>query len=430
MWYRAQRFLLDYLSVSLPLCVIISQPEDIGSRLAVMSTTKRDESYIVDVVQQSAPVDVTQPYDTASLKGKSILITGGASGFGAAFARHWASHGAHIAIGDINDAAGEELVAELRTLPGSSGHHHFRHCDVTRWEDQLALFQEAARASPTGGIDAVVANAGVLETDNVITGKGFENPSGLDLDQDPRPPPPPLRCLAVNLTGVMYTVHLALYWLPRNEEPKHGRTDSGVGDGDGDSDDRTPDTAATGTRPRDRHLLLTGSVAGIMALPGQPEYTASKHAVTGLFRSLRGTARVNQGVRVNMLCPYFVETPLIPRPGMLLLAGAGFASIGDVVDAGTRLMADEAVVGRALVIGPGLSVVDEEDGDGLGPLGGEEGGVRSRAVWECYADDYEKVDLFSQRYVRLLNQFTKLRGWAGTLKDILSLIVYRRKARA
>ncbi|OTA00424.1 hypothetical protein A9Z42_0000220 [Trichoderma parareesei] len=64
-------------------------------------------------VKQSPPVDVSNPYDPTTLKGKTILITGGANGLGAHMVRHWASHDSNIVIGDVADTAGEELVAFL-----------------------------------------------------------------------------------------------------------------------------------------------------------------------------------------------------------------------------------------------------------------------------------------------------------------------------
>ncbi|KAJ3508577.1 hypothetical protein NM208_g15802 [Fusarium decemcellulare] len=116
---------------------------------------------IKGLIRQSPPVDVSKPYDPSTLKGKTILITGGASGLGSHMVREWASHGAHLVIGDVADAAGEELVAELRaTYPDST--FAFQHCDVTDWESQVGLFETAARVSPHGGIDVVVPNAGII----------------------------------------------------------------------------------------------------------------------------------------------------------------------------------------------------------------------------------------------------------------------------
>ncbi|KAK3940570.1 hypothetical protein QBC46DRAFT_123121 [Diplogelasinospora grovesii] len=363
---------------------------------------------LVATIKQSGPVDLSKPYDTASLAGKTILITGGASGFGAGFARRWASHGAHIIIGDINDTAAVELIAELRALPGSSGHHHFQHCDVTLWEDQVALFRAAARLSPTGGIDAVVANAGIIEKYSALSGRGFECPGDLDCDS---PPPPDLNCVRVNLTGVMYTVHLALFWLPRNARNTPVESDSGTGGGQ---------------PPRDRHILLVSSVAGIVPLAGQSEYTTSKHGVMGLFRALRGTAW-RQGIRVNMIAPYFVDTPLIPQTGMVLLAGGAKAELDDVIDAATRLMADATIVGRGLSIGPKVRCVDDEDGVprlvemGKSGSGNGNGNGQTRGIWELYAHDYEEVELFVWRYITAINVLKNIRGWIGTVRDLFGI---------
>ncbi|EFX02267.1 bacilysin biosynthesis oxidoreductase [Grosmannia clavigera kw1407] len=342
---------------------------------------------ISEIVHQSPPVDTSIPYDLASLAGKTILITGGASGFGAAFARKWAQHGAHIAVGDIDDAAGEALVAELRTTIPGGKYHHYHHCDVTDWQSQVAFFRTAVERSATGGIDAAVPNAGISENETPAGNRGHECPepapgSPSDVIADPKPPR--LHVIGVNLTGVLYSVHLALYWLPRNTK--------------------------AGAAKCDRHLLLISSIAGILGLPGQAQYTAAKHGVVGLFRALRGTV-YRQGIRVNMLCPYFVETNIVPATGKLLLAGASKATVADVIDAGTRFMADEAVRGRALAIGPRALLEGDEDHFKVVSKAGPD--VREKAVFECYAHDFENCEVFVLRYTRLINYLTLLRGWLG-----------------
>ncbi|SPQ19072.1 845a6f07-faaa-4390-a74b-690c5a99fc95 [Thermothielavioides terrestris] len=397
-----------------------------------------DPSSVVDLISQSPPVDCSKPYDTSTLAGKTILITGGASGFGAAFARHWARHGAHLVLGDINDRAGEELVAELRSSPSTAPDQviFYQHCDVTSWTDQLALFRAAIAASPNHTIDTVVAGAGIIERGNPLapsaTSPVFDHPANLDASHPP-PPPPPLKVLAVNLTGVMYTTHLALYYLSLNPPPSTTTTSSS-------SSSSTPPRAA-----RDRHLLLISSIAGLIPLPGQTEYTASKHAVMGLFRALRATVPFttittttssssnssssssssssisgSSGIRVNALTPYFVDTPLLPAAGLALLAGAATAALEDVVDAATRLVADEGIRGRALLVGPKIRVVDVEgegdwqlvDGGRLRVVEGEARteGERRQAVWEVYGHDYERVEVFVWRYLWVLNLMRRLRG--------------------
>lgn len=411
------------------------------------------QNSISSLVQQSDPVDLSAPYDPSTLRGKTILLTGGATGLGAAFARRWASHGAHLIIGDVNDDAGEALVAELRSSPSSSSqqHHHFVHTDVTSWPDQVVLFRRAAtELSPTGALDSVVACAGVSDREGAITGRGLENPAGLD--GPGVPPAPELRCVQVNLVGVMYTAHLALFWLQKDNNNKPTRT--------------TEEEQEQEQTPRDRHLLLIGSSAGLAFLPGVPEYVTSKHGVTGLFRSLRGLS-YRQRVRVNMLCPYFVDTPILHNRAVAMMAGNGIARLDDAVDAATRLVAgtgtggtgskNQRIAGRALVVGPrvsfrgggvgaGLVLPDRELARGGGGQPGDDdddddegaayGDVvvdedvaagRGQAVWEVYAHDFETVDFFIRRYIRVLNTITAIKGWIGFWRDLFHALFIRKE---
>lgn len=225
---------------------------------------------IIDLTRQSKPVDLSEPYDPAWVQGKTIVITGGASGFGAGFARKWAQHGANIIIADINEAQGKNVVEELRK---TSPHSHFVRCDVTNWQSQVELFKAAAKFSPHGGIDGVVANAGISHF-----GPPFNETGDLDVDA---PPEPVMKVVDINLIGVLYTTKLAHFWLQRNPR----------------SEKATPAVKPGGRYTPDRHLLLIGSVASIAPIQ-LTEYGVSKHAVLGLFRSLRMTAFVD-GIRVN-----------------------------------------------------------------------------------------------------------------------------------
>ncbi|CAK7245570.1 MAG: hypothetical protein STHCBS139747_007154 [Sporothrix thermara] len=365
-----------------------------------------------EAVHQSPPIDPKAPYDTASVAGKTILITGGASGFGAAFARRWASLGAHVAIGDINDADGEALVAELRASTSGGKYHHYVHCDVTSWESQAAFFRAAVAHSADQCVHVVVPNAGINTPGNQ---RRFEEPAPADpANESQGPAAPRMPVIDVNITGMLYTTYLALYWLPRNNG-------------------------------RDRHILFLSSIAGLIGLPGQPHYAMSKHAVTGLFRSLRGSAHLHPGLRVNMLCPYFVATAMLPNTGRALLAGSGLATVADVVEAGTRFVADEAVAGRALVVGPKMllksSSGDTDDSSGFDVITSPEGSIqvvgvpteaqvaagKDQAIWECYADDLDTCETFVYRYVRLLNLLTTARGWFGFFGDLYNIYVKGQK---
>lgn len=337
------------------------------------------------VIRQSDPIDMSKGYDAATLRDKVVVITGAANGLGAAMARAWAAHGAHVFVGDVDDAAGEALVAELRAAHAPQTFHYQR-CNVADWDDQVALFDTAARLSPCG-IDVVVPNAGVLVPAESLR---FESP---------RPGPngalarPSTLALEVNVVGVAYTTHLALHHLALNPRP-------------------------------DRCLLLVGSVASLVPLPGQAQYTMSKHAVAGLFRALRGTAFARGGIRVNMLAPYYVAgSRMLPAlaEAALLAGSAGPAAAADVVDAATRLVADESIAGRALVVGPRLGAAPE----GEVRVGEAEGGGAGRAAWECYAGDYDDVEVFSHRYVRLLAAAARARGALAWVADWWSMLFSR-----
>lgn len=349
---------------------------------------------MVQAIHQSPPLDLTIPYEPSWVKGKTILITGGASGFGAGFVRKWAENGATIIIGDINTPKGYALVQEVRRETGNKN-IHFIHCDVTSWQSQVSLFKEAVKLSPHGGIDTVVANAGIAGTDHTAL------PKALDANA---PPKPDFKILDVNLMGVMYTTHLAYFWLPKNP----GSTDWST-------------LCSPSERVRDRHLLLLGSVASLAPIAVQPQYCAAKHAVLGLFRSLRSTSFMH-GIRVNLLCPYFIDTPILTTPARLLLAGGATGKVEDVVDAGTRFVADSRILGRAIVIGPKIHV-KQNDTTGEWDVVGEGEGTET-ALWEPCADDWEDMEAFNRNIVRLLNQVQRVRGRFGWISDIGKAVKY------
>jgi hypothetical protein len=106
------------------------------------------------------------------------------------------------------------------------------------------------------------------------------------------------------------------------------------------------------------------------------------------------------------------------RTGRLLHHADIFLKPEDVVDAGTRLMADTRIIGRALVVGPKVRVDDLE----LLPATSTEGEVT--AVWEAYAHDLDQVDAFTSRFVRMINQVEIAKGWTGWAFDVASAFTY------
>lgn len=234
-----------------------------------------------------------------------------------------------------------------------------------------------------------------------------DRPSGIDTSDAPKKPN--LKTLEVNLIGVLYTTHLALFYLPRNPGSSACSTLAGSNRKD---------------QGRDRHLLLLGSMASLSPIPAQVLYGVSKHGVLGLFRTLRSTAFVH-GIRVNILLPYFIDTPIVPASVRVLLAGGAMGKPEDVIDAATRFAADESIIGRSLYIGPKMQLVQDEQGVAQLAIKPQGSGVGpTQAVWEAYAHDYDDVELFNRNLTRLLNQFTVVRGWTGYFVDLIKAVAY------
>ncbi|KAJ5730450.1 short chain dehydrogenase/reductase [Penicillium malachiteum] len=340
-------------------------------------------------------------YDPAHIQGKTILITGGAAGFGAAFGARWAAAGATVILGDINTSAGEKVTAQIRE-ESQNQNVHFIKLDVTSWTSQVNFFRQAVELSPHGGIDTVVANAGINDAPEATA---FEKPQ-VDYLNDPSPPAPSFKTLDVNLTGVMYTVHLALFFLPKNPDSSNCKPES-----------------PTSEPGRDRHILLLGSVASLHPLMTQTPYTVSKHAVLGLFRCLRISAPLNAGVRVNIVCPYYTDSQFMQAPVRALLAGTPLGKPEDVIEAATYLVADSRCSGRSLVTGPKLKL-DASTGklDVLRDDSGEQ--IQEGPIWECYLHDMEPADIFTQRMLGLVHVAIKARGWIGWAYDMAGALTW------
>ncbi|KAI5779053.1 hypothetical protein EDC01DRAFT_317213 [Geopyxis carbonaria] len=261
-----------------------------------------------------AALDLTAEFTTENLNGSTILITGGASGLGEALFRRYASCGANVIIGDVNTALGESIVADVRRATNNP-HHHFVHCDVSSWASQRAMYDFAIAHSVTGTLNTVIANAGITDHASVTA----LPPTVSDIFEEPN-----LRTIDVNFKGVVFTVRLAQH---------HFR--------------RSPAGA-------DMHVVLMGSMASFLDGSGEMGmYGASKHAVLGYFRSLRLApgSQVPAAIRYNLICPYFVDTPITPVLAKLLLAGIELAEKDDVVESVLRVQCTDAR-GAVLVVVP------------------------------------------------------------------------------
>ncbi len=208
-----------------------------------------------------------------SLAGKSALVTGGASGLGAATVRALVAAQVNVVIADLNEDKGQKLSAELGALT------QFCRTDVTDEGDVLAALDELER------LDILVHCAGVATAERTL---GKNGPLSLEAFQ---------KVININLTGTFNVVRLAASMMAANDPPPSGDPERGV-------------------------IILTSSVAAFDGQIGQAAYAASKGAVHSMTLPLaREFAR--QGIRVVSIAPGLFETPLLaglPEEAMKQLA--------------------------------------------------------------------------------------------------------------
>lgn len=190
------------------------------------------------------------------LQGKSAVVTGAASGIGAAIARAFSREGAKVCIADIDSAGARRVAAEI-----GGGAIAIR-MDVTNQAEVEKGVEETART--LGGVDVLVSNAGVQHLDT-IADVSFENWR---------------RILAIHLDGGFLTARACLRRM--------------IG------------------QKRGGAIVLMGSVHSKEASVQKGPYVVAKHGLLGLARVLAKEGAAH-GVRANAICPGFVRTPLVER---------------------------------------------------------------------------------------------------------------------
>ena len=192
------------------------------------------------------------------LAGRSAVVTGAGSGIGRASALALAEAGAAVMVSDVNDDAG---AATLAMIDEAGGEAAYTHCDVADPEQCGDLME--ATVDRFNRLDVLHANAGVS-----LPGEdGFAPNISIETWQ---------KVVSVNLNGVFFCCHHAI--------PRMAKRGGGS-------------------------IIATASSMGVVPLGGMDAYAATKSAVVGLVRSMGPTCGP-LGIRVNAICPGYVETAL------------------------------------------------------------------------------------------------------------------------
>ncbi len=209
------------------------------------------------------------------LQSKTILVTGGASGLGAACVRLMVESGARVVIVDLNNEAGTALAAEL----GSAA--TFVKANVVEEEDVQAAVKTAVERF--GGLHGVINCAGIGVAEKVL---GKQGPTSLASFS---------KTISVNLIGTYNVIRLAAVAMTENQPEESG--ERGV-------------------------IINTASVAAFDGQIGQAAYSASKGGIVGMTLPIaREFARY--GIRVMTIAPGIFDTPLmasLPKAAQISLA--------------------------------------------------------------------------------------------------------------
>lgn len=217
------------------------------------------------------------------LAGKVAIVTGAASGIGASTALLFADEGAKLVLADWDEERGQRVLSDVRSRGAEA---RFVKTDVSKPEDAEAMVRAAAESF--GRLDVIFNNAGI---------EGEMNKPTADCTLENWQ-----RVIGVNLTGVFLGMKYAI--------PEMLKCGGGS-------------------------IINNASVAGLVGFAGIPAYCAAKGGVVQLTKCA-ALEYAAQGIRVNVICPGVIWTPMVERAtGGSTEAAEAFKSIEPVGRFGT-----------------------------------------------------------------------------------------------
>ncbi|XP_062909185.1 15-hydroxyprostaglandin dehydrogenase [NAD(+)]-like [Mobula hypostoma] len=246
-----------------------------------------------------------------ALNGKVALVSGAAQGIGKAIAEILLKNRVKVCMVDYNQSEGEATSAAFGRLYGAEN-ILFLHSDVTSESQMQETFIKTMEKFQK--LDIVCNNAGIVDEEK------WE------------------KCININLVGLIRTSQLAL---------QHMGTENGGSGG---------------------VIVNLSSLAAFHSLELAPVYTASKCGVVGFTKALSMSSMKKQGIRVNALCPYFVDTPLLRCQhedgqklfSAMIQSNGPFLKPFEVAEAFLELVIDQTRNGAVMKLMPNGKIEYEE----------------------------------------------------------------------
>ena len=196
------------------------------------------------------------------LSGKTVIVTGGASGIGEAAAVLYAKEGCQVVISDLNEEKGNKLAEQIKQAGGKA---IFVRADVSNPADCGELVRKTVENF--GSVDIAFNNAGIGGENNPVADMSIESWD---------------KTIAVNLSSVFYCMKYEI-----QQMQKQGKGS----------------------------IVNNSSILGQVGFANAAAYVAAKHGVVGLTKNA-ALEYSSKNIRINAIGPGFINTPLLSEAGM------------------------------------------------------------------------------------------------------------------